>query len=77
MQEGQNRGTVRILHNLAGLTLHRTVQDRKRVFFCVQNIRKKPLHPLPCFPVDAAANPPEIANGAHIVPTRHDPFEGM
>ncbi|OPY89882.1 MAG: hypothetical protein A4E72_00913 [Syntrophus sp. PtaU1.Bin208] len=77
IQKGQEGRPERVFHDLAGFAFDGPVQHRQGEFFDIQDIREEPGHPLPGRIVHPAADPPEIADGGHVLPAGHDPFKGM
>jgi len=74
VQEGQDGGAVAVLHDLGRLALNGPVEHGERELLHVEHLGEELLHPGPALVVDAAAHTPEVADGPHVVPARHDPL---
>ena len=77
VHEGQDRGAIGILDDLAGLALDGTVEHGERKLVDVEHIRQEGHDPLAGLGIDAAAHAPEIPDGGHVVAARHHPLEGV
>jgi len=77
VQEGEGRGAVGVLHDLARFALDGAVEDGQRELLDVQDLGEE-LHDLFLRRfVDPAADPPEVADGGDVLPAGHDSFVGV
>ena len=77
VQEGEDRRPVGVLHDLAGFALDRAVQDGQGKLLHVQDLGEEGPDPFAGGVVDPAADPPEVPDGGHVLPARHDPLIGV
>ena len=59
------------------VVLHRTVQDGEWIFLYLDHLGQETHHPFPGLRVDAAADPPEIADGGDVLLAGHNPLEAV
>ena len=77
VEEGEDRGPVGVLDDLAGLALDGAVQDGEGVFLDVQDLGEEAGDPGAGGGVGAAADAPEIPDGGDVFPARHDALVGV
>ncbi len=77
VQEGEDRRPVGVLHDLAGLALDRAVEDGQGELLHVEDLGEEGPDPLAGGVVDPAADPPEVPDGGHVLPSRHDALVGV
>ena len=77
VQEGEDRGPVGVLDDLARFALYGTVENRQGELLDIDDFGEE-LHDL-FFRrlVDPTADPPEVADGGDIVPSGHHPLVGV
>jgi len=77
VEEGEGRGAVGVLDDLARFALDGAVEDGQGELLDVQDLGEE-LHDLFLRRlVDPAANPPEVADGGDILPAGHDALVGV